>query len=119
MGGIDQADWLAKPSSPAERVWWARVERKAHAAHTGPSVPKVISDWAHATLRVIGEQSTVERKQTEIKRLATELGRRLGVGPPPDLGTLPIRRNLNLRELTDDELDEVEEIAGRIEKGEV
>lgn len=129
-----RVDWLAKRSTAAERVWWERVERAARKRHAGPGVPKVLSDWGLATLRVIGatrelvdgrlqaippERLTEAYKQTEISRLADQLGRRLGVGPPPELATIPVRPHLNLRELTDDELAELEEIAARVEGGEV
>lgn len=120
--------------SPAERVWWERIERAARKRQPGLGVPRILSDWGVATLRVIGatrelvdgclqpippERLTEEHKQAEIQRLAEELGRRLGVGPPPELVTIPIRTHLNLRELSDDELDELEEIAARMEDGEV
>lgn len=123
--------WALRPTTPAEQVWWVRVNRKAGTQPSG-LLPEILSDFARDVLRVIGatweivdghrrekapEQLTVEYKVAEIQRLSDDLGRRLGVGPRPAVGALPLR--VNLRQLTDDELTELEEIVGRIEDGEV
>jgi hypothetical protein len=90
----------AKPAGLAESAWWARVHR---AAEREGLIGRrgVMSEWCHATLRVLGaaenrvelveggwqpippERCTEEYKAAETRRLNDELGRALGVGPMP------------------------------------
>ncbi len=89
-------------SEGAERIWWARFTRAAERQRLTATGGKVMSDWAHDMLAVIGEaeegleivtgrgwqpvppeRRTEEYVQRERRRLTDELGARLGVGPMP------------------------------------
>ncbi len=93
----------ASSRSPAYRVWWTRVCRAVQARPVGD---KLLVDWCHGVLRISGgnkeeivpgkrwqeippERLTIEYRREEIKRLNSELGVALGVGPMPDYTRSP------------------------------